>query len=72
MKTIIFTLLLFAMCVGYGSFCDGWDNGYKDGYCYRDLYCLSPLAPLCPLPSMGQSTYKDGYNRGFLKGLSDK
>ncbi len=64
-------IVLLAPAVAQASaFCDGWEAGYKAGYCYRQFACLSPLVPLCPLPRLGESTYMDGYNRGFLAGLN--
>lgn len=51
-------------------YCQGWADGYKAGYCYGKFACLPPLVPLCPLPRLGESTYMDGYNRGFLAGLN--
>ncbi len=54
------------------GFCDGWEAGYKAGYCYGQFACLPPLVPLCPLERLGESTYMDGYNRGFLAGLNDR
>lgn len=54
------------------SYCDGWSDGYAQGYCYNEDYgCIAPAAPLCPIPEVGRSTYKHGYNRGFKKGLRD-
>lgn len=53
-------------------FCDGWTDGYKAGYCYRQSGCIEPLVPLCPLPHLGENTYQDGYNRGFLAGLNSR
>lgn len=55
------------------AFCDGWDNGYYAGWCYDDPYgCLAPMAPPCPYPEYDRDSYQDGYNRGLLKGMSDK
>lgn len=59
-----------AMTARADSFCDGWEEGYKSGYCYRQASCLSPLVPMCPMQRMGESGFKDGYNRGFLAGRS--
>ena len=54
------------------DFCKGWEDGYKDGWCYGYGYgCLKPIAPICPVPNYGEVSYKDGYNRGFLKGRED-
>ena len=61
--------LLFVCGVAFASdFCDGYQEGYKEGYCYGKNACIEPLAPLCPLPNVGDSTYQDGYNRGFVDG----
>jgi hypothetical protein len=67
---IIFIILVFTSLAFADAFCDGWKDGYKAGYCYRQYACLEPLVPLCPLPRLGEDTYKDGYNRGFLAGLN--
>ncbi len=51
------------------DFCDGWEDGYCEGW--KDVkgsLSLCPLTPLCPLPAIGQDTYKGGYNRGFKAG----
>ena len=54
------------------DYCDGWNDGYKSGWCYgRGYGCLEPLVPLCPLPRLGEDGYKAGYNRGFLQGIND-
>lgn len=53
------------------SFCDGWKDGYKAGYCYQKNPCSIGLIPRCPMKRMGEKTYKDGYNRGFLRGKKD-
>jgi len=74
MKKIVFaivcSILLFSSLAFADAFCDGWEDGYKAGYCYRQYACLEPLVPLCPLPRLGEDTYQDGYNRGFLAGLN--
>jgi len=72
MKTIIIVLAMLASLFAWGAtaFCDGFDAGYKAGYCHRKNYCLEPLSPLCPLPRLGEDTWISGYNRGFLIGLA--
>jgi len=51
-------------------YCDGFQAGFKAGYCYRKFACLAPLPPLCPLPGIGEQGFQDGYNRGFVAGLN--
>ncbi len=70
MKKLIFLLVTIASA--YSPFCNGFKAGYKAGYCYGKALCLEPLAPLCPLPWVGQNSYSDGYDRGFVLGLSKK
>ena len=76
MKKIIFLLVLVGIfCAGQLSatagsgFCSGYKDGYAAGWCYQENLCLPPLAPLCPLPRIGENGYQDGYNRGFMDGL---
>jgi hypothetical protein len=69
-KALIVMLLAVSFCIAWDdAFCEGWEAGYVAGWCYRQANCLAPLAPLCPLPRLGEDTYQDGYNRGFLTGL---
>jgi hypothetical protein len=70
MKKFILILAVFTFASAYTPFCSGFKAGYKAGYCHGQSYCLEPLAPLCPLPNIGERTYMDGYDRGFLVGLS--
>ncbi|NQY28288.1 MAG: hypothetical protein HRT69_02340 [Flavobacteriaceae bacterium] len=53
------------------SYCDGWNAGYKAGYCYQRIGCITPYVPVCPVQRTGESSYNDGYNRGFLKGKTN-
>ncbi len=68
--TIIFLILLSTSIAFANAFCDGWENGYKAGYCYRKFACIEPIVPICPIPRIGENSYQDGYNRGFLSGLN--
>ena len=75
MKRIIFALIciifLFVASEAWASaFCEGWHDGYIAGYCYRKVSCIPPIVPICPIPRIGEDTYMDGYNRGFLAGLN--
>ncbi len=75
MKKIIFVLicsaiLLSPISVMASAFCDGWDKGFLDGFCYKRANCSEPLVPVCPTPLTGKDTYKDGYDLGFPSGLN--
>ncbi len=51
------------------DFCEGWEDGYCEGW--KDVkgqYAICPITPICPIPEIGQDTYKGGYNRGFKAG----
>lgn len=55
--------------IRYDDFCDGWEDGYCEGW--KDIkgqYAICPITPICPIPEIGQDTYKGGYNRGFKAG----
>lgn len=72
----IFTLITIMSFTtsDYSSYCDGWDDGYKDGWCYNDMFCIPPIPPICPIPRIGESynSYKQGYQRGFVNGNNDR
>lgn len=74
MKTII--LIIFTLFLSITSeqskFCEGYEAGYKRGYCYEIFGCLEPIPPNCPIPEIHESTYEDGYNRGFQDGLDNQ
>jgi hypothetical protein len=55
-------------------FCQGFEDGYKEGYCDGRFGCIPPVCPVCPVTTIYERTdnYKDGYNRGFKRGLADK
>lgn len=65
-----FSTMLFAQ-TEYGR---GFKDGYKEGYCYNDYGCIGKLAPITPIPFIGEksTSYQDGYNRGFKMGIGDK
>ena len=75
MKKLIIFLLIISIppdVLAYGAFCDGFKAGYKAGYCYGKPYCIARTPPICPVPYIGENSYNDGYNRGFLEGLNDR
>lgn len=76
MKKIIFSVVLILILLSYTTkkktYCDGWEKGYKAGYCYEVVGCVEPVAPTCPVAKPGFDKYQDGYNRGFTKGKKDK
>jgi hypothetical protein len=69
---VLLAVLVFATVALCSDFSDGFCAGYKAGWCYQKLACLSPLCPLAPLPPLGQDSYMGGYNIGFLRGLSER
>ncbi len=69
---IILSLMIFSAFTT-DEFCDGWEFGYEQGWCYDQVgECITPILPLCPIPEIYRDTYQDGYNRGFIKGREDK
>jgi len=72
MKTLILITLFTITAWAYSSFCRGYENGYKEGYCYQNFSCITPITPICPIPYIGEDGYSDGYNRGFMDGVNDK
>lgn len=84
MKKLIFILALFVVGAAFttttndqvsivttqqSDFCKGWVDGWCEGW--KDVkgqYAVCPVAPICPIPNIGQDTYKGGYNRGFKAG----
>ncbi len=66
--------LLSKSLVAQSNYSSGFDEGYKNGYCYGDAFCSSPIPPITPIPLIGESddSYQDGYNRGFSVGTKDR
>jgi tetratricopeptide (TPR) repeat protein len=73
-------LLIICICIlplalsSQTQYSYGFADGYKNGYCYGDPACISPIAPVPPIPLIGESStsYQDGYNRGFKTGQDNK
>ena len=68
MKTLI---LIFIVSLT-GTFSQGWDKGYKVGYCVNDPFCISPIAPIAPIPTIWMNTYENGYAMGVVRGKHDR
>lgn len=49
---------------------NGFSAGYKAGYCYNQLGCVAPIAPIGQLDI--KTDYQTGYNNGFVKGQQDQ
>ena len=75
MKVIVSFLIVGLLIVGgvyaYSAFCQGYQDGYRAGYCYGKIACVAPFS-MCPMAWMGQDTYNDGYNQGFNDGMRDR
>ena len=53
------------------SYADGWRLGWEAGWKYvKGQLSLAPLAPIPPLPRIGENTFQGGYNRGFVAGMA--
>jgi len=62
-------MLLVGGTAWASDFCKGYQAGYKRGWCSGQSYgCIPPIPPICPIPNIGESTYQDGYDRGFGDG----
>lgn len=66
------TLLLVLVVLFTQTFQQGWNDGYKKGYCANDPFCISPIPPIAPIPMLGFNTYSDGYTLGVIRGKQDK
>lgn len=70
---ILLAVLTFSSFSQERSFCDCWKEGYVEGWCMEQIPggCVSPVVTVCPVPPVGRSTCKDGYNLGVKKGSED-
>lgn len=58
-----------AATAAFDEYSDGWEEGWSEGWKYvKGPYSIPPIAPIAPIPRIGQDKYKDGYNRGFVAG----
>lgn len=68
---LLFIILCCSNIYSQSGYCNGWEVGYKKGYCYNEYGCVAPVAPVCPVANIGEETYIDGYNRGLIQGSQD-
>jgi len=67
-KTTLLLLLMIAVNAAAQTYSSGYTQGYNSGQTFGNPYVLPRLAPLPPMPRLGESNQKDGYLRGFLDG----
>lgn len=73
--TLFFLLILSTTTFGQSNFSNGFNNGYKKGFCQNQgIGCIEPLPPTAPIPGTNEkeNSYQDGYNRGFEAGLNSQ
>tara|TARA_Y100000813_G_scaffold161689_1_gene122209 strand:+ start:114 stop:1016 length:903 start_codon:yes stop_codon:yes gene_type:complete len=66
---------MLPLLVSAQTFSDGWQEGYKKGYCDNDIGCIEPIppiSPVMPINSSGLTDYQFGYNEGFKAGMGSK
>lgn len=70
---LLIVLFITTFCFAQTKFTNGFNTGYKKGYCQdQGIGCIAPIPPISPTPKIGESSdsYTDGYNRGFNTGLN--
>tara|TARA_B100001115_G_C15836920_1_gene418622 strand:+ start:1656 stop:2285 length:630 start_codon:yes stop_codon:yes gene_type:complete len=76
MKKIVFLLFFVPFLTKSQSFSNGWQEGYKKGYCDNDFGCIEPIPPISPIApiksNFNLSDYQHGYNEGFKAGMKAK
>jgi hypothetical protein len=69
---LVFTAAATTVAQADDAFCRGYQAGYKRGYCsnHGRNMCIPPIPPICPIPRIGESSFQDGYDRGFADGAA--
>lgn len=62
------TSIVLAASGGLCQYNTGYKTGYQEGWCFKINGCYPPITPIPPVPRAWESTYNDGYNRGFIDG----
>jgi hypothetical protein len=67
---IVFTLFT-SNSFAQSKFDQGFNDGYKQGFCHEKVNCIPPIPPIAPIPTVSEDldSHQDGYNRGFKMGL---
>lgn len=63
--TLIVLLFVSQLSISQKDFCDGWENGFKDGS--RTINRQNQIVPICPIPKINNDTYSVGYQLGYQK-----
>lgn len=69
---VIIGMILYSFIPREKNYCDGWEKGYVEGWCYKDQNCIKPITPICPIPDANFNTYDYGKKDGFIKGQKDR
>lgn len=71
---VVFTIMIsMAFGTTQSSFCNGFADGYKAGWCYKQgMGCVAPIKNCAVRPVGVEYTYKGGYQTGFATGLKDR
>jgi len=71
-KTLLITLTCLPLvALAGGDFDRGFEKGFCEGWRYvRGEFSLPPLVGIPPLPRLGEDGFFDGYNRGFIEGVT--
>ena len=69
--TILLLLCIVSISFAQNRFSEGFNAGFREGYCdVRGVGCVPPPPPPPPPLRPGQSaTFQDGYNTGFRMGM---
>jgi hypothetical protein len=71
MKHLLIIIIFFIQANGK-TYCDGFEDGYKRGWCYNDPNCITPIVPPCGIPRVNFNTYEGGFEDGFILGKKDR
>lgn len=63
------SLLFVSLSVQASDFCQGYADGYYEGYCYDLGDECRPEPVACPYPSAEEDDYSGGFRRGLTDGL---